>query len=145
MKGRTIKDLKDLRGQGIAARYRHLGPKGPNVYRLRSPERNGTGSGDPALQIWGEAAVCRCRLRSPERNGTGLGAPVLQSWGEAAVCCRCRLRSPERNRSRSGDLDLQSMGPRGPRENARGTGPRATIPDNKQARLETAPTDEMRG
>ena len=26
---RTIKDLKDLRGQGIAARYRHLGPKGP--------------------------------------------------------------------------------------------------------------------
>ena len=24
-----IKDLKDLRGQGIAARYRHLGPKGP--------------------------------------------------------------------------------------------------------------------
>ena len=26
---RTIKDLKDLRGQGIAACYRHLGPKGP--------------------------------------------------------------------------------------------------------------------
>ena len=29
MKGRTIKDLKDLRVQGIAACYRHLGPKGP--------------------------------------------------------------------------------------------------------------------
>ena len=29
MNGRTIKDLKDLRVQGIAACYRHLGPKGP--------------------------------------------------------------------------------------------------------------------
>ena len=31
------------------------------------------------------------------------------------------------NRSRSDDLDLQSMGPRGPLEKARETGPRATV------------------
>ena len=46
-------------------------------------------------------------MRSPHRNRARSGDLALQICGEAAVCRRCRLRSPHRNRARSGDLDLQ--------------------------------------
>ena len=87
---RTIKDLKDLRASCVLQAIDIKDLK--DLSRLRSPHRNRAGSGDPALQIRGEAAVCsRCRLRSPDRNRSRSGDLNLQGRDD---CCRAGDRSP---------------------------------------------------
>ena len=48
----NIKVLKDLEDLAVCVFYRYLGPKGPRGGRSRS------GSGDPELQMGGQARDC---------------------------------------------------------------------------------------
>ena len=119
MKGRTIKDLKALRVQGIAACYRHLGPKGPKSVGCDRPIATGQ---DRAILNYREAPRA-ARKRAGDRPPRDGCYRHLGPKGPKSVGCD-RLIATGQDRA----ITTYRERPRGPREKARGTCPALRYP-----------------
>ena len=69
MKGRTIKDLKDLRAFCVSACYRHLGPKGPKSVGC-----------DRLIATGQDLAILHYRFAVRLRCAAPVHSPALQVW-----------------------------------------------------------------